>query len=85
MPAKFHELIVTSHETSQCICPSTAKIYTWKMSLFYSVTFPKAVNDKSDIKMEDLTSRANIHRKQAYMCMSKKITHMHVHAHVHIQ
>lgn len=47
------------------------------MSLFYSATFPKAVNDKSDVKTEDLTSTAKIHRKQAYICMSKKTTHMH--------
>lgn len=26
---------------------------------FYSAIFPKAINDKSDVKMEDLTSREN--------------------------
>lgn len=51
------------------------------MSLFYSATFPKAVNDKSDVKMEDLTSTAKIHRKQVYMCMSKNTTHSPVYRH----
>lgn len=89
--AKFHELVVTPHETSQCICPRIARIYTWKLSAFYSATFPKAVNksDKSDVKIEDLTSIAKIHRKQVYThthtCISKKTTCMYAHTHIHTQ
>lgn len=47
-PAKFHELVVTSHEAAQCVCPRTAKIqvYAWKLSIFYSDTFPKALNNR---------------------------------------
>lgn len=87
---KFHDLVVTSHKTSQCICLHVTKIYTWKLSVFYSATFPKAVNksDKSDVKIEDLTSIAKIQRKQVCVCVCmhiKETTCMYALTHVHTQ
>lgn len=46
------------------------------------------ITDKSDVKMEALTSTAKTHRKQVYMCTSKKTTHTHMYApppHTHTQ
>lgn len=83
--AKFHELVILSHETSQFICPRITKIYTWKLSVFYSATFPKAVNksDISNVKIEDLTRIAKIHRRQAYVCLHIKENYMYVCSHTH--
>lgn len=81
MPAKLQELVLTSHETSQYICPSTTKICTWKMSLFYSTIFPKAMNDR-EIRCQDennlLEQQRSTGNKYIWEYQRKLDTHVHI-------